>query len=60
MNQLVPMLADRAAALVFAAGERTSYRLLEFFVSNIRYPNTLRTYARVSHTPATFPLIQAA
>jgi len=32
MNQLIPVLTDRAPALVAAAGARASYRFLEFFV----------------------------
>ena len=40
MNQLVPILADRAPAVVAAAGERASYRFLEFFTANIRNPHT--------------------
>jgi hypothetical protein len=31
MNQLVPILADRAPALAAAVGARASYRFLEFF-----------------------------
>jgi len=45
MNQLVAF-ADRAPALVAAAGERASYRFFEFFTAQIRNPNTRRTYAR--------------
>jgi hypothetical protein len=35
MNQLVPILADRAPALIAAVGERASYRFFEFFTANI-------------------------
>jgi hypothetical protein len=45
MNQLVPF-ADRAHALVAAAGPRAAYRFLEFFTAQIRNPNTRRAYAR--------------
>jgi hypothetical protein len=45
MNQLVPF-ADRAPALVAAAGARASYRFLEFFTAQIKNPNTRRAYAR--------------
>jgi hypothetical protein len=43
MNQLVAF-TDRAPALVAAAGERASYRFLEFFTAQIRNPNTRRAY----------------
>ena len=43
---LVAIAADRAPALVAAEGERASYRFLEFFTTNIRYPHTRRAYAR--------------
>ncbi|HEY4847079.1 MAG TPA: hypothetical protein VIH87_04595 [Methylocella sp.] len=46
MNQLVPITADRAPALVAAAGERASYRFLEFFTAQIGNPNTQRAYMR--------------
>ena len=46
MNQLVPILADRAPALVAAAGARVSYRFLEFFTAQIRNPHTPRLCAR--------------
>jgi site-specific recombinase XerD len=48
MNQLVLLVADRAPALIAAAGERASYRFLEFFTANIRNPNTRRAYARAA------------
>ena len=47
MNQLVPV-TDRAPALIAAAGERASYRFLEFFTANIRNPHTRRAYARAA------------
>jgi site-specific recombinase XerD len=46
MNQLVPVIAANAPALVAASGERTSYRFLEFFTAQIRNPHTRRAYAR--------------
>ena len=46
MNQLVPITADRAPALAAAAGERASYRFLEFFTAQIGNPNTQRAYMR--------------
>jgi hypothetical protein len=42
MNQLVLLVADRAPAVIAAAGERASYRFLEFFTANIRNPHTRR------------------
>ena len=36
----------RAPALVAAAGERASYRFLEFFTAQIRNPHTRRAYVR--------------
>lgn len=45
MTTLVPVLTDRAPALVAAAGARTSYRFLEFFTAQIRNSNTRRAYA---------------
>lgn len=35
-----------ASALVAAAGERATFRLLEFFAVQIRNPNTRRAYAK--------------
>jgi site-specific recombinase XerD len=46
MNQLVP--ASHAPALIAAAGERASYRFLEFFTAQIRNPHTRRAYARAA------------
>jgi hypothetical protein len=48
MNQLVPIIADRAPALIATLGERASYRFFEFFTANIRNPNTRRPYARAA------------
>jgi hypothetical protein len=48
MSQLVPIIADRAPALVAAVGERASYRFFEFFTAQIRNPHTRRTYARAA------------
>jgi site-specific recombinase XerC len=45
-SSLVPIIADRAPALVAAAGERAQTRFWEFFVSNIRNPHTRRAYGR--------------
>ncbi|MFZ0496683.1 MAG: hypothetical protein WBE80_13160 [Methylocella sp.] len=46
MSQLVPITADRAPALVAAAGARASYRFLEFFAAQIRNPHTQSAYMR--------------
>ena len=48
MQALVPIIADRAPALVAAVGERASYRFFEFFTANIRNPHTRRAYARAA------------
>jgi hypothetical protein len=48
-NQLAPVLADRAPALVSASGERASYRFFQFFTAQIRNPHTRRAYARAAH-----------
>jgi hypothetical protein len=45
MNQLVPITAHAAPALVVAAGDRAQTRFWEFFVSNIRNPHTVRAMA---------------
>jgi site-specific recombinase XerD len=37
-----------APALIAAAGERASYRFLEFFAAQIRNPNTRRSYIRAT------------
>src|ERR1700678_2100294 len=48
MNELVPITAANAPALVAAAGSRASYRFLEFFTAQIRNPHTRRAYARAA------------
>jgi hypothetical protein len=48
MNQLVPISSSASPALVAAAGERASMRFLEFFVANIRNPQTRRAYYRAA------------
>jgi site-specific recombinase XerD len=48
MNELVPITAANAPALVAAAGARASYRFLEFFTAQIRNPHTRRAYARAT------------
>src|SRR6202453_1342339 len=48
MNQLAPITASYAPALVAASGPRASYRFLEFFTANIRNPHTRRAYARAA------------
>ena len=44
VTQLVTIAADRVPALVAAAGDRVTYRFLEFFTAQIRNPNTRRAY----------------
>lgn len=46
MNHLATLTASRAPALIAAAGDRASYRFLEFFTAQIRNPNTRRAYVR--------------
>jgi hypothetical protein len=46
MNQLAPIVAAHAPAVIAASGPRASYRFLEFFTANIRNPHTRRAYAR--------------
>jgi site-specific recombinase XerD len=48
MNQLAPVAAFHAPAIVSAASERASYRFLEFFTAQIRNPHTRRAYARAA------------
>jgi hypothetical protein len=48
MNQLAPISASHAPALVAAVGERASYRFLELFTAQIRNPHTRRAYARAA------------
>ena len=46
MSQLVVINAAQTPALIRAAGDRASYRFLEFFTAQIRNPNTRRSYVR--------------
>jgi hypothetical protein len=46
MNQLAPVTASHAPALIAMSGPRASYRFLEFFTAQIRNPHTRRAYAR--------------
>ncbi len=47
MNSLVSSVqSSKLPALICAAGERAQTRFFEFFVSNIRNPNTRRAYVR--------------
>src|SRR5271168_796726 len=48
MNQLAPITASYAPALIAASGPRASYRFLEFFTANIRNAHTRRAYARAA------------
>ncbi len=48
MNQLAPISASHAPALIAASGARASYRFLEFFTAQIRNPHTRRAYARAA------------
>jgi integrase/recombinase XerC len=48
MNQLVPLVAHAAPALIAAAGDRAQLRFLEFFTANIRNPHTRRAYAQAT------------
>jgi hypothetical protein len=48
MNQLAPVIASHAPALVAAAGARASYRFLEFFTAQIRNPHMRRAYVRAA------------
>jgi site-specific recombinase XerD len=43
---LLAPLVDQAPALIVAGGPRAQTRFFEFFVANIRNPNTRRAYAR--------------
>lgn len=46
MNQLVAIADARVPALIQVAGNRASYRFLEFFTAQIRNPHTRRSYVR--------------
>ena len=48
MNQLAPVVASHAPALVAAAGERARTRFWEFFAANIRNKHTRRAYAQAT------------
>src|SRR5271169_1434189 len=48
MNQLAPIFATHAPAIITATRPRASYRFLEFFTANIRNPHTRRAYARAA------------
>jgi site-specific recombinase XerD len=48
VNQLAPLAAAHAPAIIAASGERASYRFLEFFTANIRNLHTRRAYARAA------------
>jgi len=48
VNQLAPIIASRAPALVVASGARASYRFREFFTAQIRNPHTRRAYVRAA------------
>jgi hypothetical protein len=46
MNELVPIAARTTLpAIIAAAGERASLRVLQFFAANIRNPQTRRAVA---------------
>ncbi|MCW1841761.1 tyrosine-type recombinase/integrase [Prosthecomicrobium hirschii] len=46
MNYLLPSSAPSTPALIAAAGERASYRFLEFFTAQIRNSHTRKAYMR--------------
>ena len=46
MNQVAIIKQTPAPALIAAAGDRATYRFLEFFTAQIRNPNTRRSYVR--------------
>src|SRR5580704_9541616 len=48
MNQLAPITAAYAPALIAASGPRASYRFLEFFTAKIRNAHTRRAYTRAA------------
>jgi len=48
MSQLVPLARPHTPAIIAAAGERASYRFLEFFAAQIRNPHTRRSYIRAT------------
>jgi integrase/recombinase XerD len=46
MNQLATLSATQTPTLIAAAGDRATYRFLEFFTAQIRNPHTRRAYVR--------------
>ena len=46
MNQLATLPATQTPPLITAAGDRATYRFLEFFTAQIRNPHTRRAYVR--------------
>jgi site-specific recombinase XerD len=46
MSQLVTPVSLKAPVLIAAAGDRATYRFLEFFTAQIRNPHTRRAYVR--------------
>ena len=48
MNQLASLAAAHTPALIAAAGDRASYRFLEFFAGQIRNANSRRAYLRAT------------
>src|SRR5277367_3613537 len=48
MNQLTPITASPAPAIIAATGPRASYRFLEFFTAKIRNAHTRRAYERAA------------
>src|SRR5271168_5214022 len=48
MNQLAPIAASHAPAIIAATGASASYRFLEFFTAKIRNAHTRRAYTRAA------------
>src|ERR1700693_260010 len=48
VNQLSPITASYAPAVIVATGPRASYRFLEFFTAKIRNAHTRRAYTRAA------------
>src|SRR5215203_2078376 len=46
MNHLATLPATQTPPLITAAGDRATYRFLEFFTAQIRNPHTRRAYVR--------------
>ncbi len=59
MNQLITLTASKIPAFVVAVSERAQTRYWEFFVSNIRNPNTRRSYAGTEGRSALLPVSAA-